>query len=152
MKYMKIRVLLTITAMFAAVHASAQKGLSINRFFNSDYIHADDGKMVRIEGSELRQYKLTLYASVSFERQDVIKEMEQSVIVDSKKASNKEVGHIGRRLYYAFMSMPSSNTRDSSRRYIFYRNASLRSSTKKDATLVYMEGDVTMEELKNLFK
>jgi len=135
-----------------AVCADAQANLNISVFFDANSSYADDAKEVWVEGSQLRPYRLSLYRSITTENKQTITAMEQAVIKDGKKAADKEIGYIGSRLYYAFLSMKPAASGSTVRRYVFYRNASLKSSTKKDATLVYMEGQITMEELKNLFK
>lgn len=135
-----------------AVCADAQANLNISVFFDANSSYADDAKEVWVEGSQLRPYRLSLYRSITTENKQTITAMEQAVIKDGKKAADKEIGYIGSRLYYAFLSMKPATSGSTVRRYVFYRNASLKSSTKKDATLVYMEGQITMEELKNLFK
>jgi hypothetical protein len=74
--------------------------------------------------------------------------MEHDVEEAAKNALLKEVGHKQGKLYYAFLMM-----RDC---YIFYQNASLRKGGKREATIVYMEGQknssMSMSELKRMFK
>ncbi len=134
------------------LYANAQASLSINIFFKENSDYAKDSKMVWVEGRELEPYNLTLYRSISTENKQTAREMEQAVLKDGKIAADKEIGYIGHHLYYAFLSLKPVADGSNIRRYIFYRNASLKSNAKKDATLVYMEGKVSMEELKKLFK
>ena len=140
---------------------SAQSKLSISPFFAENSAYSADSKMVWVEGKELKAYHLTLYRSISTENPKTIKEMEQAVLNDSKRAADKEIGYVGARLYYAFLSLKPAPANanlspdaanPSRKRFIFYRNASLKANNKKDATLVYMEGTVSLEELKKLFK
>ena len=138
--------------MTAIVTVSAQANLSISPFFEEHSAYSDDSKMVWVEGRELKAYHLCLYRSITTENPKTIKEMEQAVIKDSKRAADKEIGYVGPRLYYAFLSLKPEKTNSNPKRYIFYRNASLKANNKKDATLVYMEGMVSLEELKKLFK
>ena len=67
----------------------------------------------------------------------------------AKDAIIKEVGHVKGHLYYAFLMMRQGC-------YIFYQNASLRKGGKREATIVYMEGQknssMSMSELKRMFK
>lgn len=146
--------LLTICVMLfmTVVGATAQINLSISTFFEESSVYTSDAKTVWVEGRELKSYHLTLYRSISSENPKTVKDMEQAVNLDSKRAADKEIGYIGSRLYYAFLSLPPVAAGSSLCRYIFYRNASLKSKEKKDATLVYMEGNVSMQELKKLFK
>ena len=145
-------VTLCVMLLASAIGANAQANLSIGVFFNDDYAFADDSKMVWVEGKELEAYNLTLYRSITTENKQAIGDMEKAVTTDSRKAADKEMGKIGQRLYYAFLSFPPDNKHSNVRRYVFYRNAALRKGSKKDATLVYMEGRVSMEEIKKLFR
>lgn len=147
-RLLTICVALTITLL----GATAQTNLGISLFFEENSAYAADARTVWVEGRELKAYHLSLYRSISSENPKTIKDMEQAIGIDSKRAADKEVGYIGPRLYYAFLSLPPAAKGSSVCRYIFYRNASLKPNGKKDATLVYMEGMVTMQELKKIFK
>jgi hypothetical protein len=72
-----------------------------------------------------------------------------SVITTEKNAVSKETGRIGENLYYGFYCFPAHK---GNLRYVFYRNSSLREVESNEVTLVYIEGNVTMEELKKMFK
>ena len=120
------------------------------------YYHLLD-RVVIEGGQELNAYKLSLYKSVTVKEnaftpkelaQQAFKDMEHDVEEAAKNALLKEVGHKQGKLYYAFLMM-----RDC---YIFYQNASLRKGGKREATIVYMEGQknssMSMSELKRMFK
>ena len=130
----------------------AQSNLHISPVFEHISDYGKDTKTVWVKGKELRKYKLTLYRSISTENSQIAGNMEKAVIADSKKAVDKEIGYIGSRLYYAFLSLPPEAAGQDFMRFIFYRNPSLKNNSKKEVTLVYMEGRITMSELKNLFK
>ena len=136
----------------------AQKQTSVARQFDGSmpYYHLLD-RVVIEGGEELNAYKLSLYKSVTAKEnaftpkemaQQAFKDMEHDVEEAAKNAVVKEVGHIRGQLYYAFLMM-----RDC---YIFYQNASLRKGGKREATIVYMEGQknssMSMDELKRMFK
>ena len=102
-------------------------------------------------------YKLSLYKSVTVKEnaftpkelaQPAFQDLEHDVEEAATNALLKEVGHKQGKLYYAFLMM-----RDC---YIFYQNASLRKGGKREATIVYMEGQknssMSMSELKRMFK
>ncbi len=146
--------IITTSLMLALVtiYANSQSSLNINIFFEEDSPYTSDSRNVWVEGQVLRQYHLSLYRSITTENKQTVKIMEQAVLKDSKYASDKEIGYIGARPYYVFLSFKPKTANSRIRRYVFYRNASLKSSSKKDATLVYMEGQVSMDELKDLFK
>ncbi len=136
----------------------AQKHTSVARQFDGSmpYYHLLD-RVVIEGGEELNAYKLSLYKSVTVKEnaftpkelaQQAFKDMEHDVEEAAKNALLKEVGHKQGKLYYAFLMM-----RDC---YIFYQNASLRKDGKREATIVYMEGQknssMSMSELKRMFK
>ena len=136
----------------------AQKHTSGARQFDGSmpYYHLLD-RVVIEGGEELNAYKLSLYKSVTVKEnaftpkelaQQAFKDMEHDVEEAAKNALLKEVGHKQGKLYYAFLMM-----RDC---YIFYQNASLRKDGKREATIVYMEGQknssMSMSELKRMFK
>ena len=136
----------------------AQKHTSVARQFDGSmpYYHLLD-RVVIEGGQELKAYKLSLYKSVTAKEnaftpkemaQQAFKDMEHDVEEAAKSALLKEVGHKQGKLYYAFLMM-----RDC---YIFYQNASLRKGGKREATIVYMEGQknssMSMSELKRMFK
>ena len=136
----------------------AQKQTSVARQFDGSmpYYHLLD-RVVIEGGEELNAYKLSLYKSVTAKEnaftpkelaQQAFKDMEHDVEEAAKNALLKEVGHKQGQLYYAFLMM-----RDC---YIFYQNASLRKGGKREATIVYMEGQknssMSMSELKRMFK
>ena len=143
-RLLPILLLLTFPAVI-----KAQKGLNIADYFTHKFAKAT---LVRVEGSELKPYHLTLYRSFSIgETAYVVDRVEQCVMADARQAYSKETGELGGRLYYAFLALPP-RTGQQENRYIFYRNASLREGGKDELTLVYMEGSATMDELKKLFK
>ncbi|MBR3531523.1 MAG: hypothetical protein IKN83_09180 [Bacteroidaceae bacterium] len=136
----------------------AQKHTSVARQFDGSmpYYHLLD-RVVIEGGEELNAYKLSLYKSVTVKEnaftpkelaQQAFKDMEHDVEEAAKNALLKEVGHKQGKLYYAFLML-----RDC---YIFYQNASLRKDGKREATIVYMEGQknssMSMSELKRMFK
>ena len=140
------------------VDCMAQKQTSVARQFDGSmpYYHLLD-RVVIEGGQELNAYKLSLYKSVTVKEnaftpkelaQQAFKDMEHDVEEAAKSALLKEVGHKQGKLYYAFLML-----RDC---YIFYQNASLRKGGKREATIVYMEGQknssMSMSELKRMFK
>ncbi len=141
------------------VDCMAQKQTSVARQFDGSmpYYHLLD-RVVIEGGQELNAYKLSLYKSVTVKEnaftpkelaQQAFMDMEHDVEEAAKEAIIKEVGHVKGHLYYAFLMMRQGC-------YIFYQNASLRKGGKREATIVYMEGQknssMSMSELKRMFK
>ncbi len=68
--------------------------------------------------------------------------MAELVAADAGKAVSKELIYQEGKLVYALLQMPSV---DNVNRFIAFQNG------KKDVTLVYMEGEATLDELKKVF-
>ena len=115
----------------------AQKGLQVNTLFDGRFKKDHRAVEVLIKGKELKKYHLSLFRSIT--------------VTNAKSAVDKEVGTIGNRLYYGFYCFSEE---EGTFRYLFYRNTSVKPEREKlpEATVVYMEGQVTLEELKQLFQ
>ncbi|MBQ8521994.1 MAG: hypothetical protein IJ456_11640 [Bacteroides sp.] len=128
----------------------AQEGLHIAGLFDGRYKRSDNAIEVTIKGKELKPYRLTYFRSLTIKESPAdFERMERLVKEDAREAVDKETGHIGERLYYGFYCLPP---RKGVMRYLFYRNSSLRKVEPCEATLIYMEGNVSLEELKEMFK
>jgi hypothetical protein len=132
------------------VEAQSQTSLQIAELFNGSYKRKDNAIEVVVKGNQLERYKLEVFRSLTIKNdQKDVERIEKLVEQDEKHAISKETGHIGERLYYAFYCFSPQKGRF---RYIFYRNSSLRKTESNELTLIYMEGNVTMDELKVMFK
>lgn len=130
----------------------AQKGMHVESLFGGRFKQDKRAVEVLIKGKELKKYHLTLFRSLTVTDAPALsEEIEALVSQDATSAVDKEVGTVGKRLYYGFYCF---SARDESYRYLFYRNAAIApgGSKKPEVTVVYMEGQVTLEELKQLFK
>ena len=156
---MKRYLLITMLLALGCCLASAQKNLHIAPLFKSSGPYSNGAKEVWVEGRELKAYKLTLYRSLTYERTDaadnhfdqLTADIETWVKADSHDAYSKEMGNLGGHLYYAFLALPPEQSK-SACRYIIYRNASLREGGKQEVTIIYMEGNTSISELKKMFK
>ena len=144
-------IILGIT-MLAVLSISAQKGMHVEALFDGRFKQDKRAVEVLIKGKELKKYHLTLFRSLTVtDALALSKEIETLVSQDAEAAVDKEVGKVGTRPYYGFYCFPPEKE---SYRYLFYRNTSvLPDNTKKpEVTIVYMEGQVTLEELKQMFR
>lgn len=143
------RFLLILITIAASIPAVAQKGMAVDKLFGGDYRGRENVTEVVVKGIRLKSYKLSLFLSITAadDRQLAI-EMERLVRTDGAKASDKEEGLIGGRLYYAFYSFPDG---EGGYRHIFFRNNLLKKGAKPETTVVYMEGEATLGELKKMF-
>ena len=132
------------------VEGHSHTGLQIAELFNGAYERKDNAIEVVVKGNQLERYKLEVFRSLTIKNDPKdFERIEKLVEQDEKHAISKETGHIGERLYYAFYCFSPQKGRF---RYIFYRNSSLRKTESNELTLIYMEGNVTMDELKVMFK
>ena len=132
------------------VEAQSQTSLQIAELFNGSYKRKDNAIEIVVKGNQLERYKLEVFRSLTIKNDPKdFERIEKLVEQDEKHAISKETGHIGERLYYAFYCFSPQKGRF---RYIFYRNSSLRKTELNELTLIYMEGNVTMDELKVMFK
>lgn len=132
------------------VEAQSQTNLQIAELFNGSYKRKNNAIEVVVKGNQLKRYKLEVFRSLTIKNDPKdFERIEKLVEQDEKHAISKETGHIGERLYYAFYCFSPQKGRF---RYIFYRNSSLRKTESNELTLIYMEGNVTMDELKVMFK
>ena len=132
------------------VEAQSQTSLQIAELFNGSYKRKDNAIEVVVKGNQLKRYKLEVFRSLTIKNDPKdFERIEKLVEQDEKHAISKETGHIGERLYYAFYCFSPQKGRF---RYIFYRNSSLRKTESNELTLIYMECNVTMDELKVMFK
>ena len=145
------RIYAIIVLMLALVmEGQSQTGLQIAELFNGQYKRKDNAIEVVVKGTQLERYKLKVFRSLTVKNDPKdFEHIEKLVEQDEKNAISKETGRIGERLYYAFYCFPSEKEHY---RYIFYRNSSLRKTESNELTLIYMEGNVTMDELKVMFK
>ncbi|MBR5204409.1 MAG: hypothetical protein IKW32_04225 [Bacteroidaceae bacterium] len=124
--------------------------MRIGELFDGSYKRKNNAIEVTVKGETLKRYRLKLFRSLTVKNDPMdFERIEKLVEADGKDAVSKETGRIGERLYYAFYCFPPHNDR---LRYVFYRNSSLREVEENELTLVYIEGNVTMDELKEMFK
>lgn len=139
-----------VLSLFLGMEAWSQEGLQIAELFNGKYKRKDNAIEVVVKGSKLERYRLKVFRSLTVKDDpEDFERIEKLVEQDGKNALSKETGNIGGQLYYAFYCLPAKGDHY---RYIFYRNSSLRKEEPNELTLIYMEGNVTMEELKMMFK
>lgn len=138
--------------LLLALPLAAQQGMHVEELFDGRFKKDHRAVEVLIKGKELKKYHLTLFRSLTISNApEVFEKMEALVRKDAVHAVDKEVGTISNRLYYGFYCFPSQND---TFRYLLYRNTAAKSGSEKqpEATLVYMEGKVTLEELKQMFQ
>lgn len=147
------RTIIIGTLLLLTLPMAAQKGMQVEELFDGRFKKDHRAVEVLIKGKELKKYHLTLFRSLTISNAPkVFEQMETLVRKDAAHAIDKEVGTISNRLYYGFYCFPTQ--KDDTYRYLFYRNTAVKPDSGKqpEATLVYMEGQVTLEELKRMFQ
>lgn len=128
----------------------AQKHLNVAEMFDGRYKGQENAIEVTVKGEKLEPYGLDVFRSLTLKNSPGdFERMEKLVEQDGRNAVNKETGRIGERLYYGFYCFPYKKDKYC---YLFYRNSSLRRVEDNEVTLIYMEGNVTLEDLKEMFK
>ena len=143
------RLTLLIALFTISLAAAAQKGMDIYPLFEGKGKWQHKFNAVHIEGSSLKQYRLTLFRSITTSDYRLYEEIENIIEKEGNNAIDKECGYINGKMYYGFYQFRPEDNRY---RYIFYRNSSLRDDEPEEATIVYMEGYPTLEELKKMFQ
>ena len=146
---MKKHFLIIILSLLCISAAKAQSGLNISPLFNDPGRWETMFTASHLEGRYLKPYNLTLFRSITTRNSRIYDEIEQLVEKDGKNTIDKECGYVNGKLYYAFYLFEPKNKKY---RYLFYRNSSLRVEEPNEVTVVYIEGYVTLEELKKMFK
>ncbi len=144
------RLLFFITILtLTALPLYAQKGMAVAALFDGRYKNRPDATEVLVKGRPLKSYGLTLFRSLTLKPSAAeAKHIEQLVRTDGRQAIDQETGMKNGRLYYGFYCFPP---RDGHYRYLFYRNDAVRSGRQPDLTLIYMEGTVSLDQLKRMF-
>ncbi len=137
--------------------AFAQKGLSIDRFFDDEYQSQPGRTSVNISGEQFRQWKcdISLYRNITIENNQAdADEMELAVKKDGVRATSRTVSMADGHVYFGFYALPPANGKN--RFIIFMRSrnkedpANMNSNTRAD--LFYIEGKASPEELGNMLR
>ena len=157
MNSMMKRILLALMALFAVLPLSAQSGFEINPVFNGKLVPSSRIKETEIIGSQLAPYKLRTFRSVKFlATTDEFSRIQALLLQDGKKAEDRQTEYARGVLTYALFHFRAEvrSTRNEMRtegnKYLCLQ--AFPKGDRYDVTLVYMSGDATLEELKQLFK
>lgn len=125
------------------VHAA---DLNIAPFLKEDFAKNPAVTMVSVAGRQSDWKGLATYRSVSVSGDDgIADEMSRAVGKDGAKAEFKETSFKDGRLCFGFYGLGGEGYH---RRYLFFLD--LRPKGKSKTTLVYIEGDWTPDQVKNM--
>ena len=150
--------LLTLLLLLLPLSLAAQYNLAISKVLDGRYKKNRHTTNVEISRERLLSYQLDYYHSLTVTDDDEIMDaISAAVMADEPLAIEKDFSTIGTKLYYGFFQMkddmPSTSShKPTVHRYIFFRD--MRQSPDHPAsmvTLIYMEGDATLDFLKQKF-
>ncbi|MDE6633446.1 MAG: hypothetical protein K2K23_10645 [Muribaculaceae bacterium] len=122
------------------------ENLNVSPFFKEDFAKSQAVTMVSFSGKQTDWKGLAVYKSVSVagdnEKADAIA---RGVKKDGAKADFKETSFRDGKLYFGFYGLGGEGQH---RRYLFYLD--MRPKGKDKTTLVYIEGDWSADEVKEM--
>lgn len=145
------RLCLLFIGLMAMLSAIAQEKLNVAPFFETNFVKLHKATMVKLSGKALKDYSLLKFYSVtmSLSNQEVI-ELERAISKDTHNVTEQEAASKHGKLYYGFYQLPNGDkTKVNS--FLFYRNNGLQPRGNPTYTLIYMEGQTTLQELKRKF-
>lgn len=135
-----IRTTLTVLLLAFATHAAAQQGLQIANVFQK-YGKQKGVTMVELSNEMLEAYQMTLYKSLVFkDARDALPTILQCLETDKKKAKKVKEVVSGGQIQSGYYQLPQ--LKEDVNRFILFKTG------KKDsATLIYIEGELDVDDL-----
>lgn len=154
MKHHPLLALILLGASSVGV-GHAQEKLAVGKFFSGDFTSRDGVTAVTVSGKKLNPLNLSIYRSVSVPSNSAsTPQIERAVKTDGRTASSREVSYRDGHLYFGFYTLPPSGDE---MRYLFYLNSDVAPkkipcTAPPRATLIYMEGKASPEEIRSMLK
>lgn len=149
-RYLQCFILLASAAL-CHLPVVAQEDLSVRHLFDACFKSNASATIVYMKGREIRKYGLTMFRSITLRGTSPdVKIVEEAVKQDAAKALSKEMAIKGGRLYYGFYAFRP--VKKDVNRYLFYRNNALGDTDNTSMTLIYMEGEADMAQLRKTFE
>lgn len=151
---MKRTLFILLMLIGISLSTSAQRGLQINEVFEGKVIAKQYMQESLIKGDNVAPYKLRLLHTVKFLANNSQRAKADALFnIDMKERisdddSNMEMETRDGFLYYAIVQL--TDNEKGSHRYICYQCRP--KSTKFDITMVYMEGEASLADLRKTFK
>lgn len=131
----------------------AQEGLHVKEVFEGNIVNREQLKETYIKGEMLAQYKLSLLRTVKFKASEEIRTTVEKLFekdIENVLKSNAKSCELERRnnhLYYAIVQLADDKNKH---RYLCFQGK--KDGEQTNITLVYMEGDASLNDLKRTFK
>lgn len=134
-------IVLLVMTMFTMLMCHAQDGLAVNGIFQQ-YGHSKGCKMVVMQNTKLRGYRLAVYKSLTYN--DKYAASINNTLKADRRAAKKirEVVDNGRIVsgYYMMTPLPSGNNR-----YILFSN-----TDRRKGAVIYIEGPLSPEDIMSI--
>lgn len=134
-------IVLLVMTMFTMLTCHAQDGLAVNGIFQQ-YGHSKGCKMVVMQNTKLRGYRLAVYKSLTYN--DKYAASINNTLKSDRRAAKKirEVVDNGRIVsgYYMMTPLPSGNNR-----YILFSN-----TDRRKGAVIYIEGPLSPEDIMSI--
>lgn len=134
-------IVLLVMTMFTMLMCHAQDGLAVNGIFQQ-YGHSKGCKMVVMQNTKLRGYRLAVYKSLTYN--DKYATSINNTLKADRRAAKKirEVVDNGRIVsgYYMMTPLPSGNNR-----YILFSN-----TDRRKGAVIYIEGPLSPEDIMSI--
>ncbi len=137
-----------IMAATATLHARANTPAALEALFNGPYHNHKNATETVITGAPLKPYSLSTFHSLAVRKDPALATaLENAVKSDGAQAIWQETVNRGGRLESGVYELKSQNK---TRRYILYLNSFI--SGGNEATIIYLEGKATPQQIKKLIK
>ncbi len=148
---MNRRLTLLLCLLLLPLTMSAQRGLNIAGVLDGRYKKNPNTTDIVIKGSQLAEFHLSYYHSLTVENDATIMDaVVKAFVADEAEAQDKEVAHTGQRLYYGFYRLKFNGETN---RFVFFKDHRFAPGEKRPCvTLIYMEGSASLSFLKMKFK
>lgn len=144
MKKIIISLLFLLLLSFSAL---AQRDLRCYPVFQGKVVPGKQMVVTEVRGSSMATYKLDYYRGVSFQVEtDLAGKVAALVWEDAADAAVKETEKVGDMLTYALVQPASTGKINS---YLCYQARPIGDKWK--VTLLYLEGEATLEDLRSMF-
>lgn len=139
---MKKIILIMVIALVSSIGAEA-KG-KVESLFKGDLKKKPDVSQIVVKGSQLREYDLDTFMSLTVTSPEDRATVAKAVEEDARTAKSKEVTYSGGKMAYGFLTLSESNVTGNV--YVFYY------SNDKKSVVMYMEGYATPDKIQKLIK
>lgn len=147
---MKLRIILLLLTLLLPLALSAQK-LNIDKVLDGRYKKNPNTTDVVYRGQHLFNLPVDYYHSLTVVNDEqLMNVVVEAFLADEKMTADKEMTKVGQHLFFGFYRMKYNGETN---RFILLKDMRYSpSAKKKQVTLIYMEGNCTIDQIKKMFK